>query len=148
MIVKSQQNRVSDQTFGFSVQILSSAMALLRKCRVNAALTIQLFSQLFHFVNMWTFNQIVTNHFRRQGESPVNYCTHRWGFRLKKRLSKVETWAEKQGLELAADCHLARVVQAAHLLQARKNTAEDIASVSSICFKLNSLQVGSNNKLK
>ena len=46
-----------------------------------------------------------------------------------------------QGLELAADCHLARVVQAAHLLLARKNTAEDIASVSSICFKLNSLQL-------
>merc|ERR1711994_1182256 len=90
---------------------------------------------------MWTFNQIVTNHFRRQGESPVNYCTHRWGFRLKKRLSKVETWAEKQGLELAADCHLARVVQAAHLLQARKATAEDIASLSSTCFKLNSLQL-------
>ena len=90
MIVRSQLNRVSDQTFCFFVdQILSSAMALLRKCRVNAALTIQLFSQLFHFVNMWTFNQIVTNHFRRQGESPVNYCTHRWGFRLKKRLSKV-----------------------------------------------------------
>ena len=34
-----------------------------------------------------------------------------------------------------------RVVQAAHLLMARKNTAEDIASLSSICFKLNSLQL-------
>ena len=56
-------------------------------------------------------------------------------------MGKVEQWAEKQGLELAADCHLARVVQAAHLLQARKNTAEDIASVSSICFKLNSVQL-------
>ncbi len=32
-------------------------------------------------------------------------------------------------------------VQAAHLLLARKNTAEDIASVSSICFKLNSVQL-------
>ena len=52
-------------------------------------------------------------------------------------MGKVEQWAEKQGLELAADCHLARVVQAAHLLMARKNTAEDIASLSSICFKLN-----------
>ena len=137
----SEQDTDGDQSTLGIISVFSSAMGLLRKCRVNAALTIQLFSQLFHFVNMWTFNQIVTNHFRRQGESPVNYCTHRWGFRLKKRLSKVETWAEKQGLELAADCHLARVVQAAHLLQARKNTAEDIASVSSICFKLNSLQV-------
>jgi len=117
-----------------SPQILSSAMNLLRKCRVNAALTIQLFSQLFHFVNMWTFNQIVSS------QQP-NYCTHRWGLRLKRRLAKIEAWAEKQGLELAADCHLARVVQAAHLLLARKNTAEDIASVSSICFKLNSLQL-------
>ncbi len=92
----------------------------------------------------------------------VNYCTHRWGLRLKKRLAKIEAWAEKQvrqvflvefvsilcinlclmqGLELAADCHLARVVQAAHVLLARKNTAEDIASVSSICFKLNSVQL-------
>ena len=61
--------------------------------------------------------------------------------KIKKRMGKVEQWAEKQGLELAADCHLARVVQAAHLLQARKNTAEDIASVSSICFKLNSVQL-------
>ncbi len=40
------------------LQVLSSAMNLLRKCRVNAALTIQLFSQLFHFINMWTFNQV------------------------------------------------------------------------------------------
>ena len=39
------------------MNVLSLAMNLLRKCRVNAALTIQLFSQLFHFVNMWTFNQ-------------------------------------------------------------------------------------------
>ncbi len=121
------------------MQVLSGAMNLLRKCRVNAALTIQLFSQLFHFINMWTFNQLVASR-EHQGGS-ANYCTHRWGLRLKKRLGRIEAWAEKQGLELAADCHLARVVQAAHLLQARKNTAEDIASVSSICFKLNSLQL-------
>ena len=126
-----------------TMNVLSSAMSLLRKCRVNAALTIQLFSQLFHFINMWTFNQIVSGGSRGQGvnSSKPNYCTHRWGLRLKKRLSHIENWAEKQGLELAADCHLARVVQAAHLLLARKNTAEDIASVSSICFKLNSVQL-------
>lgn len=112
------------------LKILGSAMGLLRKCRVNAALTIQLFSQLFHFINRWTFNQIVTS-------DSKNYCNHRWGLKIKKRMGKVEQWAEKQGLELAADCHLARVVQAAHLLMARKNTAEDIASLSSICFKLN-----------
>lgn len=83
-------------------------MELLRRCRVNAALTIQLFSQLFHFVNMWAFNKVVTG----QG-----YCSREWGLRLKSRLALLEVWAEKQGLELAADCHLARIIQAAHLLQ-------------------------------
>ena len=123
------------------IAVFSSAMGLLRKCRVNAALTIQLFSQLFHFVNMWTFNILVTD--QQLGLHRVNYCTHTWGLRLKRRLHRVELWAEKQGLELAADCHLARIQQAAHLLQARKTTAEDIATLSSTCFKLNSLQLES-----
>ncbi|KAG9347511.1 hypothetical protein JZ751_005079, partial [Albula glossodonta] len=39
---------------------LTGAMSLLRRCRVNAALTIQLFSQLFHFINMWLFNKLAT----------------------------------------------------------------------------------------
>ena len=52
------------------MKVLTLAMGLLRKCRVNAALTIQLFSQLFHFINMWTFNQIVN-------PDAKNYCTHR-----------------------------------------------------------------------
>ena len=117
------------------ISVFASAMGLLRKCRVNAALTIQLFSQLFHFVNMWTFNIIVTD------QNQNGYCTHKWGLRLKRRLARVEIWAEKQGLELAADCHLARIMQTAHLLQARKGTAEDIATLSSTCFKLNSQQL-------
>lgn len=33
------------------INILSVSMNLLRKCRVNAALTIQLFSQLFHWIS-------------------------------------------------------------------------------------------------
>ena len=46
-----------------------------------------------------------------------------------------------QGLELAADCHLARIIQAAHLLEAPKGSPDDILSISSTCFKLNSLQL-------
>uniref|UniRef100_A0A6A7FPY9 Afadin-like n=1 Tax=Hirondellea gigas TaxID=1518452 RepID=A0A6A7FPY9_9CRUS len=116
------------------LSILSNTMALLRRCRVNAALTIQLFSQLFHFINMWAFNRVVQPHF-------PNYCTKVWGARLRVRLSRIEVWAEKQGLELAADCHLARLSQAAILLTAAKSCPEDIASISSSCFKLNSLQL-------
>ena len=42
------------------LSILGNTMALLRRCRVNAALTIQLFSQLFHYINMSVFNRVVT----------------------------------------------------------------------------------------
>lgn len=86
-----------------------SAMALLRGCRLNAALTIQLFSKLFHFLNVWAFNRLVANN--------SIYCSKAWGVRIKNRLAHIQMWAERQGLELAADCHLAKLMQAAHLLQ-------------------------------
>ncbi|XP_047737139.1 afadin [Hyalella azteca] len=127
----------SDEEEGCTAHVLSiltNTMALLRRCRVNAALTIQLFSQLFHFLNMWGFNRIIAS-------SYPNYCTRLWGSRVRVRLSRIEVWAEKQGLELAADCHLARLSQAAILLTAPKSSPEDITSISSSCFKLNSLQL-------
>jgi len=89
---------------GDVVQILNMAMTLLRRCRVNAALTIQLFSQLFHFINMWLFNYVVL-------QPKLQLCSHDWGARFHQRLAHVQAWAEQQGLELAADCHLAKVVQ-------------------------------------
>uniref|UniRef100_H2ZJQ2 Afadin n=1 Tax=Ciona savignyi TaxID=51511 RepID=H2ZJQ2_CIOSA len=118
------------------LHMLSSAMTLLRRCRVNAALTIQLFSQLFHSINMWLFNRLVGNDQDARG-----LCCREWGIRIRTRLAMIETWAEKQGLELAADCHLARITQATHLLQAPKHSADDIAAISGTCFKLNSLQL-------
>nr|XP_022293041.1 afadin-like isoform X4 [Crassostrea virginica] len=120
-------------SLGDVLDALSSAMNLLRRCRVNAALTIQLFSQLFHFINMWLFNILV--------QEEHQLCMRVWGIRLKRRLGSVEAWAEKQGLELAADCHLCRIIQAAHLLQARKSSTEDISDITATCFKLNSLQL-------
>ena len=117
--------------------VLSNAMGLLRRCRVHAALTIQLFSQLFHFINMWLFNKVIG-----VSESQINYCTRVWGLRLRKRLIQIwPVWAEKQGLELAAECHLNRIVQTAHLLCSPKSTPEDISAVALKCFKLNSLQL-------
>jgi len=89
---------------GDVVQILNMAMTLLRRCRVNAALTIQLFSQLFHFVNMWLFNYVTL-------QPKLQLCSRAWGARFHQRLLHVQAWAEQQGLELAADCHLAKVVQ-------------------------------------
>ncbi|KAF2349362.1 Dilute domain [Trinorchestia longiramus] len=69
------------------------------------------------------------------------HCIGTWGARLRVRLSRIEVWAEKQGLELAADCHLARLSQAAALLVAPKVVPGDITVISSDCFKLNSLQL-------
>ncbi|XP_063972659.1 afadin isoform X9 [Diachasmimorpha longicaudata] len=114
------------------LQIFSNTMALLRRCRVNAALTIQLFSHLFHTINATAFNALVSN---------GNLCVRWFGRRLKTRLNALETWAERQGLELASQCHLATIMQATHLLQAPKYNAEELATLSSTCFKLNSLQV-------
>lgn len=86
-------------------------MSLLRRCRVNAALTIQLFSWLFHHVNMWLFNSLVGG--------PPGSCTRHTGALLKRRLLHLVAWAEKQGLELAADCHLSRIIQVGDLRSRR-----------------------------
>lgn len=89
---------------GTVLHVLTTAMTLLRRCRVNAALTIQLFSQLFHFINIWLFNRVAL-------EPRLQLCNREWGSRLRKLLARIQTWAEKQGLELAADCHLAKIIQ-------------------------------------
>lgn len=115
------------------INILSGAMSLLRKCRVNAALTIQLFSQLFHWISAKALSNVISN---------SNLCTKMFGNKLFNRLRNLQAWAESQGLELAAECHLAKIVQCAHLLQAPKCTPEDLANLSAACFKLNSLQLG------
>lgn len=114
------------------LQIFSNTMALLRRCRVNAALTIQLFSHLFHAINAMAFNTLVSN---------GNLCARSFGRRLKARLNALETWAERQGLELASQCHLATIMQATHLLQAPKYNCEELANLGTTCFKLNSLQI-------
>ncbi|KAK5646541.1 hypothetical protein RI129_005005 [Pyrocoelia pectoralis] len=114
------------------INTLSNAMNLLRKCRVNAALTIQLFSQLFHWISARSLSVIVN--------SP-NLCNRSFGIKLLNRLRNLQPWAESQGLELAAECHLSKIVQCAQLLQASKQTPDELANLSAACFKLNSLQL-------
>ncbi|XP_017846332.1 afadin isoform X10 [Drosophila busckii] len=121
-----------DSAAGLVLTVLGSAMALLRRCRVNAALTIQLFSQLFHYINVICFNTIVAN---------SHMCTAEWGRVMTERLQLLELWAERQGLELAADCHLAKINQCAQFLQAPKSSVEEIQQLACSCFRLNSLQM-------
>ncbi|XP_055378008.1 afadin isoform X4 [Condylostylus longicornis] len=126
------ENIDHESAAGFVLTVLGSAMALLRRCRVNAALTIQLFSQLFHYINVICFNTIVAN---------SHMCTAEWGKVMLERLQLLELWAERQGLELAADCHLAKINQCAQFLQAPKTTVEEIQKLACSCFRLNSLQM-------
>ncbi|XP_076013546.1 afadin [Genypterus blacodes] len=116
---------------------LMNAMSLLRRCRVNPALTIQLFSQLFHFISAWLFNQLMSPEAGARGLLRSHY----WGAALRQRLSAMEAWAERQGLELAADCHLGHVSQATMLLTMNKYSIQDVKDIQSTCFKLNSLQL-------
>ncbi|KAM6917386.1 afadin [Lycodopsis pacificus] len=115
---------------------LMNTMSLLRRCRVNPALTIQLFSQLFHFISVWLFNQLMSPEANTPG-----LRSHYWGAALRQRLMAVEAWAERQGLELAADCHLGHIIQATMLLTMNKYSMQDVKAVHNTCFKMNSLQL-------
>ncbi|XP_027856866.1 afadin [Xiphophorus couchianus] len=115
---------------------LMNAMSLLRRCHVNPALTIQLFSQLFHFISAWLFNQLMAPEPGTPG-----LRSHYWGAALRQRLTPIEAWAERQGLELAADCHLGHIMQATTLLTMNKYSASDAKDIQTSCFKLNSLQL-------
>lgn len=44
-------------------------------------------------------------------------CIEAWGKVISERLRILEVWALRQGLELAADCHLAKINQCAKFLQ-------------------------------
>ena len=113
------------------ISVLNSVMTVLRRCRVNASLTIQLFSHLFHHINRQCFNLLL--------QWPD--LSSSWGGRLVARVWRLQGWAQAQGLELAAECHLARLLQAAELLQAPPESPEEAAHLSSVCCSLNSLQV-------
>ncbi|XP_043119430.1 afadin [Puntigrus tetrazona] len=112
---------------------LIKSMSLLRRCRVNPALSIQLFSQLFHFMGAWILNRLTA-----PGSA---LCSNYWGQTLRQRLALVEAWAERQGLELAVDCHLSRIIQATMLLTMTSYSTRDAQMIQSTCYKLNSLQL-------
>ncbi|KTG35382.1 hypothetical protein cypCar_00024085 [Cyprinus carpio] len=112
---------------------LIKTMSLLRRCRVNPALSIQLFSQLFHFMGAWILNRLTA--------PGSTLCSKYWGKTLRQRLMHVEAWAERQGLELAVDCHLSRIIQATMLLTMTSYSTRDAQMIQSTCYKLNSLQL-------
>jgi afadin len=128
-------NNYHQSTLGDILATLSSIMDLLRKCRVNAAFTIQIFSQIFLYINTWLFNRIVCC-------PELKLCSHFWGEKLSLRLKCISDWAQRQGLELASDCHLTKVNQICLLLQSSKRDTHDVQQIiSNNTLKLNSSQI-------
>lgn len=68
-------------------------------------------------------------------------CNESWGKVIHDRLLILETWAHKQGLELAAQYHLAKIIQCVKFLQAPKTSVTDVQQLTRSSFLLNSLQV-------
>lgn len=68
-IAMSARGEASEATAA-TLQALAAAVVLLRLCRVNAALTLQLFSSLFYYINSYCFNKVSGTQ-RRQGKSDM-----------------------------------------------------------------------------
>lgn len=135
MNFETNANNYHPPTLGDILATLSSIMDLLRKSRVNAALTIQMFSQIFHYINSWLFNRIVCC-------PELKLCSHFWGEKFSIRLKSISDWAQRQGLELASDCHLTKVNQVCLLLQSPKRDTHDVQQfLSATTLKLNSMQL-------
>ena len=100
------------------LSVLNSAMTLLRRSRTNASLTIQLFSHLFQHINKECFNLVLSQ--------PRYGANAEWGSKIINRLGQLQSWAEGQGLELAAECHLLKLQQAGQLISADKSTPDQV----------------------
>ena len=98
----AQQKYSSHPTIGRVLMTLSSTMSLLKRHHVNPGLNIQIFSILFRAICVTVFNQVV---------GTPGYCHQAWGIRLRERLARIESWAERQGLERTTSSQLSLVVQ-------------------------------------
>ncbi|KAI6182523.1 Afadin [Aphelenchoides bicaudatus] len=115
------------------VHLLNDLVLSYRRSRLNPALIIQSFSQLFHFINMYAFNWLI-------GSAGNMNLTRMFGVRFRNRLQTIYQWAEKQGLEFAAECHMDRITQTLKLLILPK-TIDQLGNLGSTCYKLNSIQI-------
>lgn len=66
--------------------------------------------------------------------------TRLFGVHFRSRLQAIYQWAEKQGLEFAAECHMDRITQTLKLLIIPK-TIDQLGNLGSTCYRLNSIQI-------
>ncbi|XP_015604628.1 unconventional myosin-Va isoform X2 [Cephus cinctus] len=109
---------------------LSSVHKILQYHGVDPEIVTQLFKQLFYFMCASALNNLLLRN---------ELCHWTKGMQIRYNLSHLEQWARDQRLEPAAEA-LQPIIQAAQLLQARKND-EDVHSVCDMCNKLTPNQI-------
>ena len=101
-VAGSKIRRRGRPTIGDVLTTLSSTVSLLKRCRVNATLSVMIFSLLFRYISTKLFNKLV---------SDGKFCSRSIGQKLRKRLDRIKVWAEREGMELPAENHLSMVEQ-------------------------------------
>ncbi len=101
-VAGSKVRRRGRPTIGDVLSTLNSTVSLLKRCHVNAMLSIMIFSQLFHYISAKLLNKLLTDN---------KLCTRATTGRMKRRIERLREWAEKEGLELPAGEHLSLITQ-------------------------------------
>ncbi|KAF8570827.1 hypothetical protein P879_02619 [Paragonimus westermani] len=126
------------------MQLFSLLMLQVRRARLNASLTIQLFAQLFHVLNAHIFNQVLINTEakpRHVREDSNVWLTRVGATRLTRRLDRIKHWAQRHGLERAAECRLQRCVQACQLVLTDRSNLDAFYQFCMGLLALNSIQL-------
>uniref|UniRef100_S4RUY7 Afadin n=1 Tax=Petromyzon marinus TaxID=7757 RepID=S4RUY7_PETMA len=116
------------------LSLLTEVMSMLRTFKTNPALLVQIFARVFTLIAGWLFNSLLS-------DVDLGLRSRYWATTLQRRLLPLARWAEGQGLERAAACHLAHIVQATELLTMRKYEVSDVREILVTCYRLNSLQM-------
>ena len=101
-VAGSKIRRRGRPTIGDVLMTLGSTVSLLKRCRVNATLSVMTFALLFRYISTKLFNKLVTD---------GKHCSRSVGQKLRRRLERVKVWAEKEGMELPAETHLSMIIQ-------------------------------------
>ncbi|XP_018563166.1 unconventional myosin-Va isoform X1 [Anoplophora glabripennis] len=114
------------------LQELTNHHKILTFYGVDPEVISQVFKQIFYFLCASSLNNLLLR---------KELCHWSKGFQIRHNLSHFEMWTREKSLDEAAiQGTLQPIIQAAHLLQARK-TEEDVASVCEMCSALTPLQI-------
>lgn len=95
-------SRRPQATIGDVVLTFNATKSLLHMCRVNVALQDLIFNFMFRYLSTRVFNILVND---------PKLCCQRVGSCLVRRLSKVQLWADNEGLNLPVAEHLSAIMQ-------------------------------------